>query len=102
MKNFVQNRSNISFVAANDYASGQPLKIGSLFGILQADVAAGETGVLVTEGVFTLAKGGDALTIGEAVDFDAASGHIVPATGSSVGIVVADAAADAPSVLVRI
>lgn len=102
MKNYIQNRSLITFTAEQNYTGGQPVKLGSLFGIMQFDCAAGEKGVLVTEGVFALAKGSDEITLGEALSFDAASGHMVPATGSADGIAVAPAAADSASVLVRL
>lgn len=96
------NRSLITFTADQNYTGGQPVKLGSLFGIMQFDCLAGEKGVLVTEGVFSLAKGSDEITLGEALSFDASTGHMLPATGSGDGIAVSAAAADATEVLVRL
>lgn len=102
MKNYIQNRSLITFTADQAYTGGQPVKLGSLFGVIQGDVKAGETGVLVTEGVFSLQKGSDEISMGEALAFDAGTGHMVPATGASDGIAVAPAAADNGIVLLRL
>lgn len=52
MKNYVQSSKAIQFVAAAAVVGGQALQIGSMFGIVAADTAQDDTGVLEREGVY--------------------------------------------------
>ena len=54
MKNFVQKGSTVDYAASANITSGQPVLVGAMLGIAATDIANGATGILATEGVFTL------------------------------------------------
>lgn len=79
--------------------SGAAVVIGGLLAVAIADIAAGESGAVVTEGVFVLPKGSKAATAGQAIDFDVSAGAIdaidTPASGDLTGCGVVWVSADA-------
>lgn len=77
--------------------------IGSHIGMAGTDIAPGETGSLVMEGVWKIPKGDVEIEAGDAVYFNAASGMITK-TNSDVpaGYAVEAAAASAAEVLVKL
>lgn len=75
--NLVQAIGNhITVTAPAALSSGDPVLIGSLFGVAQTDAASGASVVIATEGVWTLPKvaSPDAFAIGDPVFFDPALG----------------------------
>ena len=107
MKNFIQPGANIDFTAGAAYTSGQGLKIEDLFGVVAGDVASGDKGVLVTEGVFELPKrAAAAMNQGAKVDWDEAVPEVVPngdaASDIVIGVVAVAALAADTTVKVRL
>lgn len=71
MKNYVQPGVNLTLAAPYDRVAGTGVLIGAIFGVALNDVASGEPGVFVTDGVFDLAKAGSqAWTVGAKVYWD--------------------------------
>lgn len=105
MLNFVQAGENITVTAAAPAASGDGVKIGTLFGIASGDAAIGDALVLVTAGVFDMPKvAADDITLGAAVYWRASDGLVtVTASGNTkVGVAVSAAGNGAASVRVRL
>lgn len=96
MKNFIQPGENLTLPAPSDVTSGQLVAVGSIVGVAQATVAAGQPVVLVRRGVFALPKAtGQAWTAGTKIYRSADDGTLTTtATGNTlVGAVVEAAAA---------
>lgn len=99
MKNFVQEGDRISYTnGGSAIAAGALVVVGSLLCVAVTDIGAGETGVLATEGVFTLPKATHASTKafaqGENLTFDVSAavfekGATTAATGDISGVAVA-------------
>lgn len=71
MKNYVQSGDTLEFTAAAASAGGTGLLLGTLFGMVVATVATGETGLLKTSGVFDVPKpGSQPWTFGAAIYWD--------------------------------
>lgn len=64
MKNYIQEGENMTLTAPYARLSGEGALVGALFGVAMTDLANGEEGAFVTEGVFTLAKATGASTGG--------------------------------------
>jgi len=79
MKNYRSPGRNIAIVFPSAAQAGDPVVIGDLAGVASGDVAAGEEGVLVVEGVFDLAvtgedgSGNTTVAAGEKVYLDGAT-----------------------------
>lgn len=74
MKNFICQGEIIPFIATAAYTSGQVVRVGAILGVNSGPVAIGETGQLVTEGVFECPKATTAvITQGAALQWDAAT-----------------------------
>lgn len=56
MKNFVQGCDSLPLAAPYARSSGEGALIGATFGVAVTDLANGEVGTFMLEGVFTLAK----------------------------------------------
>lgn len=107
MKNFVQPGHNITASAPlGGVTSGDPVLIGSLFGVASTTQAAGEEVELSTVGVFDLRKAAVAVTPGAVAYFDASEGKVTTDddTGANkrVGIFIAAAADSATTGRVRL
>ena len=108
MKNYVQDGNYLTFTAGATITSGQLVQVGDLHGVSVTDVAAGATGTLVMEGVFTLPKltgaSADATTFGGPVYFSSGSvsGSDSSGTRKKVGYALAAAAQAATTVQVRL
>lgn len=77
--------------------------VGKHIGIAGTDIAPGETGSLVTEGVFKFAKGDADIVIGDDVYFNAAGGIITKTdTDIPAGYAVAAAGTTETEVLVKL
>lgn len=64
MKNFVQGCDSLSLAAPYAVSSGGGALVGATFGVAVTDLANGEVGTFMLEGVFTLTKATGASTGG--------------------------------------
>ncbi|MDR6264888.1 DUF2190 family protein [Roseobacter sp. N2S] len=93
MKNFIQTGANISVIAAAAADAGDPVLMGSLFGVATSDAAIGETVTLVRTGVFELPKtSAQAWTVGAKIYFDGSACTTVVSTNKLIGVAVQSAA----------
>lgn len=102
MANYWQRGESLDYVNAGDtkIEAGDVVVLGKRIGIAGCDIPAGETGSIHVEGVFEFPKGSAAITAGAEVYW---SGTEIAASGDNkAGYVVADAAADDTTVLVKI
>ena len=54
--NYIQDGRTIEFTATADVASGAPVAVGTVVAVAVTAVLSGETGVGITDGVFSLPK----------------------------------------------
>lgn len=73
MKNKVQEGDILVLAAPYIRVSGEAAIIGTIFGVAMQDLANGASGSFATRGVFDLAKAAVAITLGEAIYWDAAA-----------------------------
>ncbi len=109
MKNFVQPGDVVPITAPALLASGDPVLVGSLFGVATTDIANGAEGEVQVEGVFDLPKttgGGTAFAEGDVARFDVSAGAFDPTAAASgdadVGLVVKAAADGDATVRVKL
>ena len=91
MKNFIGVGTRVTMTAAAVTTSGQPVLIGSLFGIAENAAAIGEPLVLVMNGIYDLTKtASQAWTVGQLIYWDVATSRVtnVVATNKLVGVAV--------------
>ena len=123
MITYVQRGDILDYVPETDTPAGTPVKIGDIVGITKLDIKAGTLGAIALTGVYEAPKAeGEEIAAGAPVAYDPATGIVSAAkaadgadTGNDgeggddpapepaaekipVGIAVADAAADAPTV----
>lgn len=71
MKNFIQDDDKIIVTAPYAVAAGAGCLVGSIFGVAESAIASGAKGVVVLEGMITLAKAtGAAWTEGARIYWD--------------------------------
>ena len=100
MKNFTSKGAVLDHVASADVTGGAPVAMGDSVGVAVADIATGNVGAVVVEGVYEVAKvSGTAWAQGQAVDLDASEGAFAVGLSAQSGDVtgVGIAAADAPA-----
>lgn len=105
MKNFVQRGENITLPAPAAVSSGDPVLVGSLFGIAAGDAASGADLDLVTTGVFEMAKvSALAIAVGDTIYWDDTAKLVnKTATGNTkIGVAVTAAANPSATVNVRL
>ncbi|KPF82970.1 hypothetical protein IP70_19495 [alpha proteobacterium AAP38] len=106
MKNYLQNGHIVRVTTpAGGIASGDPLIVGSIFGIAAYSSAAGYPVELSTTGVFQLPKASAAvLSVGTRVAWDNAAEEVTtPAAGRfPIGVAVEAAGSGVTSVAVRL
>lgn len=103
MRNYVQKGENITTTAEAATVSGAGVKIGNLFGIASGDAEIGEPLVLVTVGVFEMAKvAADDIAVGAAVYWRASDGAVTTTASGNTKIGVATAAAGNGAASVRV
>lgn len=107
MKNFIQAGNVLTAAApAGGVASGDPVQIGSLFGVAATDAEAGAEVELAVTGVFTLPKAAVAASAGDIAYYDASAVDVTTTddTGanSRVGIFTEDADSGAATARVRL
>ncbi len=71
MRNFIAQGSRLTITASADITSGDGVLQGDIFGVAEGDIASGDQGTLVLEGVFDLPKAGSqAWAVGAKVYWD--------------------------------
>jgi len=91
MKNFIGVGNRVTLTATAVIASGQPVLVGSLFGIAENASTIGEPLVLALNGIFDLTKtASQAWTVGQLIYWDVATSRVtnVVATNKLVGVAV--------------
>lgn len=102
-----QRGETIDYTATDDLANGDVVNLATRIGVAGDDIAAGETGAVHVVGVFEMPKATGAVTVGQALYWDAAAENITTAAGSSrrtprpAGPVAAAGSSDA-TVLVKL
>ena len=77
MKNYIGVGNRVTLTAAAVTTSGQPVLIGSLFGIAESAAAIGEPLVLVMNGIYDLTKtASQAWTVGQLIYWDVATSRV--------------------------
>ena len=102
---YVQRGESIDYTPETDVAAGDIIKVGSLVGVAQLDIKAGELGALAVVGVYEIATGGAAVAVGDVVSVDPATGKVVASGASGAvkfGHAIALTGATDKSVLVRL
>lgn len=108
---FVHDGKAIDYTPTNAVIAGQVVELGTVPLVAPVAIPAGVLGALSCDGVFDLPKTSDAFTAGDTVYWDndgtpvtgdAESGAADSATGNLMGVAVADAAAEASYVRVRL
>ena len=98
MKNYKQAGSVVGVTAAADINSGDPVLVGGIFGVAQADAATGEVVQVARFGVYELSKvSTDVFTQGLAVYFDTGTGNVTLTSAGNTFIGYALEAAGNPS-----
>lgn len=101
---FLHDGKSIDYIPESDIAAGTVVVEGDLVGITKLDIPAGGLGALHVVGVYAVAKGVNAITLGAKVYWDnTAKQATTTSTGNKpLGLVVAEATADDSIVLVRL
>lgn len=76
MRNLIQPGATVSFIASGTVTSGQPVTMGSLFGVAVTDATNGQSFEATLAGVFDLPKAAGEVTAGAKVYFDASAGEV--------------------------
>jgi predicted RecA/RadA family phage recombinase len=105
-KNFVQDGDVLNYTAGSNLSSGAVVLMGSILGVVLADIASGAVGSVKVTGVFSLAKDTSTeVDAGDQLYWDAANAKLVKdATAGFVfaGIATEDAAEAATTAKVRL
>lgn len=105
MKNFIQKGNTLTLLLAAGAVAGQAVLVGKIFGVAVADVAAGDAGEVVTEGVFELpALGTDVAAQGAILYWDAGNSRLTTtaAGNTRVGVAVEAKANGAATAVIKI
>lgn len=73
---YIQRGESIDYVPEADVAAGDIVKLGGLVGVAKLDIRAGELGALATVGVYEVDPGGAAISVGDVVCVDPATGKV--------------------------
>lgn len=74
-----QRGETIDYTATDDLANGDVVNLATRIGVAGDDIAAGETGAVHVVGVFEMPKATGAVTVGQALYWDAAAENITTA-----------------------
>lgn len=100
---FIQRGDSIDHTPAEDISAGDVVVLNSRCGVAKLDIKAGTLGALAVTGVYEVPKAAVAIGAGTEVFWDAAAGKATSQSSTAwLGIAAADAAANAPTVLVRL
>lgn len=94
MRNYIQDGKHITVEAASSVSSGEGYLVGKLFGVATNDAGTGDDLVIVTEGVFDLAKvSAQAWAVGNLIYWDDGNTRCTTVdTNVPIGVAVAVAA----------
>jgi predicted RecA/RadA family phage recombinase len=83
MKNYIQPGEILTVTAPADVKSGDPVAVGTIFGVACCDAANGTDVELNTGGVFELPKTlTDVVGVGDKLYFDSAAGKLTKTAGT--------------------
>lgn len=101
---FIQPGETLDYTAKTAVKANDVVVLGSRVGVAGCDIAAGETGSVVMDGVFEIPKkAATAITAGAEVYFSATAGTAsTTTTDTDAGYAVADAASDDTTVKVKL
>lgn len=99
---FVQDGKYLDYTPEAAVEAGDVVIVGSIVGVANRPIPAGETGAIATEGVFEIEKDGNAITAGATVYYDAGAGKATATATSNTALGVAVAAAEAEDAYVRV
>lgn len=106
MKNFVQPGDVVTLTSpAGGVLSGDPILVGSIFGVAAYDAVAGAEVEVAVVGVYELPKGAGAILQGASIYFDGDDNVVTGVSAEGlypVGAATEAAGADAPIVRVRL
>lgn len=91
---FIQPGHTLDHVAGSAISSSDVVEMGNLVGVAKSDIANGDTGAVMVDGVFELPKAtGSAWNQGDVLDWDTSATEfgkgITPATGDITGCAIA-------------
>lgn len=103
MNNYIQRGERLDLTPAADVASGTGYLFGtSLFGVAAGDVASGEVGAFITEGVVDIAKTSAlVISVGDRLFWDSTNSVVNKTTSAQQCVGIAVSAAANPSATVR-
>jgi predicted RecA/RadA family phage recombinase len=85
MQNYISKGDTLTLVAPSAVNSGDGIIINGLFVVAAADIASGEKGAFIAEGVVELAKDtATAFALGEAVEWETAGSKLVAAAAGNL------------------
>lgn len=106
MKNYVQPGNTVTFTASGAVASGQPVTMGSLFGVAVTAAANGQSFEATLVGIFDLPKATGAVTAGQLIYWDASEAEASTSADSGanklIGAAIKEAGSAAATVRVRL
>lgn len=103
MKNYVQAGNVVTFPVPAAVKGGDVVIVGELRGVASGDADAGTSCDVSLTGVFALPKVASAFSVGDVAHYDATLKLVTAdAAKPRLGVVVADATADAATVNVRV
>ena len=105
MKNFMGVGNRVTLTAAAVTTSGQPVLIGSLFGIAENAAAIGDPLVRAMNGIYDLPKtASQAWTVGQLIYWDVATSRVTNVVGTNklVGVAVLAVGAGAGEIIGRV
>lgn len=79
---YIQRGESIDYTPMTDVAAGDVVKVGGLVGVAKLDIKAGELGALAVVGVYEIATGGNAVTLGDVVYVDPTTGKVCASDAS--------------------
>lgn len=104
-QNFKQDGRYVEVTAPAAVSSGDPVKVGQLFGVAQADAANGAAVIIDTQGVYTLpAASAVVIAVGDALYWDVADAEFNKTAASNhyLGVAVGASGNGATTVDIRL
>ena len=99
---FVQDGKYIDHTPKSAVEAGDVVVIGSIAGVANRPIPAGETGAIATEGVFEIEKDATDITAGALVYYDTSAKKATTTKGSNAVLGISVAAAGTGETLVRV
>lgn len=99
---FVQDGKYLDYTPEAAVEAGDVVIVGSIVGVANRPIPAGETGAIATEGVFEFEKDESAVTAGATVYYDATAGKATATATSNTALGAAVAAAATTDAYIRV